>query len=660
MDKGMRICKARWVKSVKEGWEIKLFPISALGIFEPVNEYVDKYNTYYRSKERLKSEQHFEFEQDFEFLIVHHSLPELIARDQQYMFAQEYYITDKPFNNTDERSEDLVALCRNPGVRRLPMIHLTWIDILKNPDGKNSTQLDEALEKQTKRYRAVIDSSIWNYCVPIEVSDERIDFTRFEGMLQAVSGNTHFVGKQVEMEKKQAETEAERAESVKRQIELEKKRAELEQQQAEPGRQRAELEKKLTELETELTELDKKRGVTNLYRLSVTREYADFRARLLRESFLLSDKQGGRGGHGTDVSPFIFHSEHFIHEKIFVEKGKLRGTYAKLKDEKWRFLLLDDRIFKEKIAHWINGEDSLCSKLDVLLKILTESGFSVGWKRFLDDQDVKIQNETADTQIVIYCVETVDEALSALKQYKFEVVLLDYLLKPRASTYADYGYEVLSKLIEPDSDENKFRDDTYKLGPHNRVYFMFMSAFTTAVADRLLAQGLHRSEPFWHIAEGACPTNTPNLFLYNLLHLMRKRITDSGLEKLSMDEIKGFVKKIFDKKVNTRQQAGVEFKEVLQLLYHYKNLLKDAHLPEKKNIFESKESVLATQYICFEKAPNMGGLLEHLVQLVYLTAFGTVRQWPEMWEEYLYVSKILGPQPEVEDYIARLKDNTLK
>ena len=29
-------------------------------------------------------------------------------------------------------------------------------------------------------------------------------------------------------------------------------------------------------------------------------------------------------------------------------------------------------------------------------------------------------------------------------------------------------------------------------------------------------------------------------------------------------------------------------------------------------------------------------MLEHLTQLVHLTAFGTIRQWPEMWEEYIY------------------------
>lgn len=35
---------------------------------------------------------------------------------------------------------------------------------------------------------------------------------------------------------------------------------------------------------------------------------------------------------------------------------------------------------------------------------------------------------------------------------------------------------------------------------------------------------------------------------------------------------------------------------------------------------------------------TLGSLLEHLVQLVHLVAFGTVRQWPEIWEEYVYIT----------------------
>ena len=61
-----------------------------------------------------------------------------------------------------------------------------------------------------------------------------------------------------------------------------------------------------------------------------------------------------------------------------------------------------------------------------------------------------------------------------------------------------------------------------------------------------------------------------------------------------------------------------------------------------------------------EKNMNYEGVLEHLTQLVYLTAFGTVRQWPEMWEEYQYIKSVLGKIEEVEIYIVNLKNNSAK
>jgi hypothetical protein len=59
----------------------------------------------------------------------------------------------------------------------------------------------------------------------------------------------------------------------------------------------------------------------------------------------------------------------------------------------------------------------------------------------------------------------------------------------------------------------------------------------------------------------------------------------------------------------------------------------------------------------------MGAMLEHLLQLVHLTAFGTVRQWPEIWEEYKFFVRTLNVDKEsirefskhIEDYLIVLK-----
>lgn len=193
----------------------------------------------------------------------------------------------------------------------------------------------------------------------------------------------------------------------------------------------------------------------------------------------------------------------------------------------------------------------------------------------------------------------------------------------------------IKKVNDIISDQFKTEDNTdkYLVGPHGRYFFMFISAYTSAVYERLLAEGLNRSEKYWHIAVGACPTNTPKLFLYNLLKLMEKQLEDSGVERLSAKGIFDVVNNIFGKKDKVRSMANESYKDVLNLHYLYRKILKDVEIP-KDGIFNTKGSVLITNFI--KKNVNLGGLLEHLTQLVHLTAFGTVRQWPEMWEEYIY------------------------
>lgn len=319
----------------------------------------------------------------------------------------------------------------------------------------------------------------------------------------------------------------------------------------------------------------------------------------------------------------------------------------------------------------------LCTKLcDIIKKILcpkeqqAEEQSDPTNPSCLKQAEVVSENysPSENYDIVFYCVSTVDDALHALKHHRFEIVLLDYLLGEKTDGTREYSYELLKKL--KDTYEKDKNDIVF--GPHGRLYFSFISAFTTAVNERLLAEGLHKSEKFWHIADGACPTNTPYLFLYNLLHLMNKRVEDMGVPRLSnisrdkfdpaSIEKAPYVKEnIIDaiyndsKEKTVRQKANEKFDDVLSLLYHYKKLLEDTDNSPK--VFDSKRSVLATEFI--KANPSLGGFLEHLTQLVYLTAFGTVRQWPEMWEEYQFISSIVGPQQNIEKYIMKLKSNNI-
>lgn len=238
--------------------------------------------------------------------------------------------------------------------------------------------------------------------------------------------------------------------------------------------------------------------------------------------------------------------------------------------------------------------------------------------------------------------------------------------------YKNRSNELIAKVSEMLKAERKLRK-----GPCGRQFFMFISAYSSAVHDRLLAESLNLSEDYWFISLGACPTNTPQLFLYNLIKLMEKRLDDSGLLKLSSGEVYELINRIYlpkdkdSKKESVRKRANAHYQEVLSLQYHYRSILRDVEIPFGQNtsVFDTKGSVLMTNFI--RKKINLGGMLEHLTQLVHLTAFGTIRQWPEMWEEYIYFKAQFEKQLDedndtsnvnyeqlfsnIEDYILELK-----
>ena len=429
------------------------------------------------------------------------------------------------------------------------------------------------------------------------------------------------------------------------------------------------------------------------YKLKKAREYKEFYSRMWEEDYFDSLY----GDHAEYVIPFLFHSEQKLHGKL--KKQKYTDIKAAVNQYMWRILLVDDHSVVDdhsdndkKMDVFGVGTNTL-TKLDIV-KTELEKLFKVGTVA------TKKEEITKDTFIYIDCASKLEDAKTALQNKKYEIILLDYLLGGKGDG-REYGYELLKGIWakeENKAEDVKYKDYIfdYKKGPDNRFYFMFISAFTTAVSERLLAEGWARSEEYWYIGEGACPINTPYLFQYRLLHIMEKRMKEMGLTKWNLkkqeeqnDSSKNenakkkpfacllktihetftkevvedhnniytdLIKEIYSSKDEARQRANEKFQDVLDFLYHYKSLIKDTHITE--NCFDSNESVLATEFI--KKHMNYEGVLEHLTQLVYLTAFGTVRQWPEMWEEYQYIKSVLGKIEEVEIYIVNLKNNSAK
>lgn len=369
----------------------------------------------------------------------------------------------------------------------------------------------------------------------------------------------------------------------------------------------------------------------SLYDLAIASEYADLNIRLLRESFL-------GDGHGDNVSPFLFHSETTISKSPDTEKASKTTS-----DYHWRFLLLDDKINSEKTNE--KGErtgvlssknaKSLLTKADILKDRIQQMNIGTCGYILAEDysgDELKL-SMPQDVDIQIVCVETVQKALELMEQNEFDIILLDYLLKD------DYGYQLLNKV-----DKNKKNEWSSRVlvGPQEKNFFMFISAFTTAVNERLTLESLSRDEEWWLIGEGACPTNTPELFKYRLLHLMKRRLDQTGITYLSEEEILKDISEIFvfsttespEKRIRTvREQAYKKYHDVLG--YHYDYFI----LSEK----DSKKSALVDSFL--KDNVHMGALLEHLLQFIHLIAFGTVRQWPEIWEEYQFVARTLNISP---------------
>ena len=481
-----------------------------------------------------------------------------------------------------------------------PTIHMTLGNILSDEDNP--------IDEPFKRFARYMDSSIWNYYAPIIVkvdltiphglNPNRYDFSYFIFAIQAIINNSFYKTPQ---------------------------------------------------------------GITNLYEINVTKEYADINERILMQSKLMEVS-----GHSKNVSPFLFHSEQKLQKEIAKGHEKL---IENIKQYKWRILLVDDHA----ITPLRIGElHSKLSKSDIIIKELS---------KVFGEGNVTTDSKRTSANIYIDCVSTIDEAQQRLKRKKYEIVLLDYLLDQRKEGEGrEYGYELLDIIKkEEDACKQQKRKPFYKKGPNNRFYFMFISAFTTAVSERLLTEGWARSEKYWYIGEGACPINTPYLFQYRLLHIMQKRMETMGIQELDgicslfkntevnfleSEFYKNIVNEIYcteeiigTKKGNVRKRANDKFQEVLNLLYSYKNLLNDTQITHDKFI-AAEESVLATDFVV--KNLSLGAFLEHFTQLVYLTAFGTVRQWSEMWEEYQFIKSMVGPIKCIENYIVGLKNNSIK
>lgn len=384
------------------------------------------------------------------------------------------------------------------------------------------------------------------------------------------------------------------------------------------------------------------------YNLMVAREYANLHYRLVKESRLQGDD------HALRVSPFLFHSEQKMHESV----ERLKESIVSHKYH-WKVLLLDDCAVNKRMKtfpenntlernHWGLYNNN---KLSIILDQLTECGFHCQWGTYSKEQTSSPKLEKGK-DLLVFCTHSIKETKEVLSKERFDIILLDYKL------IDEYSYQLLKEISDNDILKKQ-------AGIADKYCFMYISAYTTAIQERLFEQGLTRNEPYWYIGQGACPTNTPEMFKFYLLALMKWRLVQTGIQDLSYEKIFEEVAHIFivpnsdsierEKYIGSvRELAFKAYRTILGFHYDYFQLKQDQGY-----------SLLVDSFL--RDKVHFGAMLEHLLQLVHLTAFGTVRQWPEIWEEYkffvrsindstgTYQASIIKISEAIERYVILLK-----
>jgi CheY-like chemotaxis protein len=366
------------------------------------------------------------------------------------------------------------------------------------------------------------------------------------------------------------------------------------------------------------------------------RVIADFNARLLFNAHLQSEEDK----HGSYVAPFIFHSETEMKTRASEHINDIKTKYKN--GLKWRILLIDDKARDiEEGETPENSDINICKVLD---KLKEELGLSIDWK----------------------CVKTLQEAQECLNAQRYDIVLLDYLLDYKGTGKdREYGYELLDKIHEKFVENKNSELQNESKGIFGKFWIMFISVFRNAVNGRLQEKGYTYNTDNWVIARGACPSTTPELFKYNLLSFMLlqlKTITSLSLDGEAQNKIydnrriitvKDLLQQIYNKRTlsEIRENAMVFFDALLRMRANYKVLRDDIDYNKDNN--GGSELV---RNVFSDIGKHNDAFWEHLMHLVYLTAFGTVRQWFDIEEEYWNIEQKLKDEKKfIKQFIEKLE-----
>ncbi|MCL2876558.1 MAG: hypothetical protein FWF12_09800, partial [Betaproteobacteria bacterium] len=371
-----------------------------------------------------------------------------------------------------------------------------------------------------------------------------------------------------------------------------------------------------------------------LYDCNNGKEYLEFWARMLVNS-QIGEFEGS--GH-NQIAPIVFHSEGEMVEKT-KRIADLLST-ASHHPLTWKILLVDDHANE-------NLTSGRCSKLDVICKVLAPQ-FSIelcdGSKTVSSVSGSDADNPSLKKlgRLKICIAESKEEAKACIKRERFDIILLDYLLNRKGSTL-ETSDELLTELkdVVPDFKE--------AYGPFNQLWLSNISAFAYAIDGKMTAKGLAYVRPErWRMDKGACPINTPELFRHNLIQFMLNQVRHlsffSDVEWLKRSNAPRMLADLLTtiyrpEKGKVRESAKTNFHALLHFKKEYDVLRKDIEYGLVKDA-DSRippEKLATNPYkseIVYSLFPDIAhyddAFWDHLIHLVYYTAYGSPQQWLSM------------------------------
>ena len=288
-----------------------------------------------------------------------------------------------------------------------------------------------------------------------------------------------------------------------------------------------------------------------LYFTHVARATLEFHLRILKNSFI--SKVNPASGHPEAVTPFKFHSETFFKRKTkkIINRFKQKGPgklYLK-KSLQWEILIVDDQAdVPISSSYYGNSKENKNSQAQDKPCKISKTELIEDYLRPIQKlkadflRTKKAKNKIAKSESIQDTDQNIiHNALQKLKEKKYDLILLDYLLGEKMenrTSYREYGHEFLFELIEDSIQKNP----SYKKGPLGKYWIFPFSSFPFALLDKLRQLGADNTNHIWRLSGGGDPISTPNLFCFFLFQFMEEQIasvykTDKLLESIIHDFI---------------------------------------------------------------------------------------------------------------------------